>query len=169
VLKKYRLAIALFLGIVIVGISGIFIYEKWEFNRQRSLERQAIRSLHRYIEEFMIRKLEYPMALDSRGKPIPFNEGFTFGGAPWNRMEKLKVVPEVVEKVKQCRYIASTDGRWVVAHPGPDGILQSAIDDLVISATEDLSFFLAKYPEAWIEYDPTNGGMSSGDILRSGP
>jgi type II secretion system protein G len=63
-------------------------------------------------------------------------------------------------------------GYWIMTSRGPD--LDSDMDETTYvdpagTVAGDINLFLTQFNGDYVEYDPTNGTISSGDVYRTGP
>ena len=167
--REYLTPVVLFCVVLVLGLLGYGAHRWWYARWQRNITEEALRQLHIAIEERFLRANYYPAALNAQGKGTGFGEGYTLGLAPWNLLPAKKIPASVYEKAKRTYYCSSGRGGWILAHPGPDGRVDVDLKGWIRDASGVLELYGQMHPEGLLEYDPTNGAVSRGDILRTGP
>lgn len=167
--KDHIIPVVLFCAVLVIGLLGHSAYRRWYVRWQRNIAEEALRQLHIALEERFLQMNSYPEALNAQGKGTGFGEGYTLGLAPWKLLPAKKTPDRVYEKVKQTYYCSSGRGGWILAYPGPDGQVDVDLVAWIRDASGTLELYRQTRPEGLLEYDPTNGAMSRGDVLRTGP
>lgn len=167
--KDYLTPVVLFIVVVAVGLLGHGAYSWWYPRWQRNIAEEALRQLHIALEERFLEVDSYPKALDAEGQQRNFSEGYTLGVAPWNLLPEKDLPTRVLKKAKSTVYCSDGLRNWILAVPGPDGRVNTDLVGWIRDATGDPQRYRAIHPEGLLEYDPTNGAVSLGDILRTGP
>lgn len=167
--KDYMMPVVLFFMVLAIGLSGHSAYRWWSARWQRKIAEEALRQLHIAIEERFLRASYYPVALDAQGKGTGYGGGYTLGLAPWTLLPAKKIPERVHEKAKQVHYCSDGMRNWILAHPGPGGQVDTDLVGWIRDASGSLELYRRLHPEGLVAYDPTNGAMSRGDILRTGP
>lgn len=168
-MNSNRTPILLFLLILISGLAGYEAYQWWRPRRELNAVREAQRNLHIAVEEYFLRYNEYPMAVDKQGKEVKKTEGYTLGRAPWKLLSTKPSSRRLVPLAKQTYYCSDRKTSWILAFPGPDGRLDVDLKAWIKNARGNRKRYLEIHPEGLLEYDPANGALSRGDILRTGP
>lgn len=167
--SSYRVPILLFLSVLIVGLLGQEFYAWWLPRAHKKQVEETLRQLHIALENQYLRHLRYPAAVDAEGRNADFDPGYTIGLAPWKLLSKDQARGKTLELARQTRYASDGKYRWILCHPGPDEGIETDLAVWVSQAEGDPEKDAQSYPEGFIEYDPTNGAISLGDIVRIGP
>lgn len=165
----YRRPFVVFVVVLVVGLVGYQVYLYWYPRHQVSLAMEAQRYLHIAVEEYFLDHLCYPAALNDKGKEIGQAGNVSAGFAPWTLLDAGKVPTRCFKRAKKMLY--ATDGvhRWILCYPGPDNDINTDMKYWVDEAEGSEVKYKEKYSGGFIEYDPTNGTVSRGDVLRTGP
>jgi len=167
--RDYRTPVLLFLTVLVVGLLGYSAYGWWYPRWQRNIAEEALRRLHIALEERFMQYNRYPPALDAEGKKTDFSGGYTLGIAPWDLLSAEEIPHRVFEKAKGTHYCSDGLRGWILAYPGGDQRIDVDLGAWIREASGDLELYSRIHPEGLLEYDPTNGALSRGDILRTGP
>ncbi len=167
--REYLTPVVLFCAVLVLGLLGYGAYRWWYARWQRNIAEEALRQLHIAIEERFLKANYYPAALDAQGRNRGYTEGYTLGVAPWRLLPAESVPARVREKAKQTYYCSNGRKGWLLALPGPDGRFDVDLKGWIRDASGSLELYRQMHPEGLLEYDPTNGAASRGDILRTGP
>jgi len=106
------------------------------------------------LETYYIDNNRYPPTLDALTSPVAYVTS----------VPKDPFAPEGFEAIYD--YYTDGDNRWLLRSLGPDLDTNAHLQRLVEQADDASELRLLYQP--W-EFDPTNGTVSSGDILRAGP
>ena len=167
--KDHVIPVVLFCAVLVIGLSGHGAYRWWYARWQRNIADEALRQLHIAIEERFLSANYYPVALDARGRETDFKEGYTLGLAPWKHLPVKKTPGRIYEKAQQTYYCSDGRRGWILAYPGPDRKVDVDLEAWIRDASGTLELYRQLRPEGLLEYDPTNGATSRGDVLRTGP
>ena len=68
-------------------------------------------------------------------------------------------------------YRYATNGKtcWILTSLGEDKDADMVVEDYIRSASGDIRLYLFQFGGPYVEYDPTNGTISDGDVFRTGP
>lgn len=67
-------------------------------------------------------------------------------------------------------YAARSCSYWILISRGPDRDVDMEVKDYVLDPINgEILYFASNYYGLYVEYDPTNGTISNGDIFRTGP
>jgi hypothetical protein len=165
---KY-LPFILFIGIVGGGLGAWFSYQYCYPRWQQWLTVGAQERLHLAIEKYYMEKLAYPPAFDDSGERAPFKEGVSIGKVPSYLVSMDNLPWRMDRKFKDIKYATDGEKRWILCYPGPDWKMETDLEYWVGPAEGQEEAYRQKYPEGLIQYDPTNGTPSRGDIIRWGP
>jgi len=148
----------------------------------RARAKSEIRNLAVALELYYDDHTAYPPAVNEKGEAIPFatkgpsvSAGFVSwmlttpeayaGSIPFDPFRDRKVE----SWARAYRY--ATDGKtgWIVVSRGPDRDFDMDLAAYITDASCDITRYLTQFGGTQVEYDPTNGGLSSGDVYRTGP
>jgi len=160
-------------------------YQRGLGNASRAWTARAkseIRNLAVALDVYYIDHKTYPSAIDKMGQIIPFSaEGnsVSAGFVSWMLttpkvyLESIPFDPYSDRKDLSASrtYGYATDGKtaWIVVSRGPDRDFDMDLAAYITNASCDITRYLTQYGGTQVEYDPTNGGLSSGDVYRTGP
>ncbi len=167
--SSYRVPILLFLSVLIIGLLGQEFYSWWQPRREKRQAEETLRQLHIALENHYLKHLRYPTAVDAQGRNTNFDPGYTIGLAPWKILPKDKARGKMLQSAQQTRYASDGKYLWILCYPGPDGGIETDLALWIGQAEGDPEQYAQSHPEGFIEYDPTNGAISLGDIIRIGP
>jgi hypothetical protein len=167
--SSYRVPIVLFLSVLTIGLLGQEIYAWWLPRADQKRAEETLRQLHIALENQYLKHLRYPTAVDAEGRNTNFDLGYTIGLAPWKILPKEKARGKMLQMAQQTRYASDGKYRWILCYPGPDGGIETDLALWVGQAEGDPEKYAQSHPEGFVEYDPTNGAISLGDIIRIGP
>lgn len=131
------------------------------------------RVLHAYMED----NGTYPPAVDKFGRPVLVDEGeISAGFMPWMVTTPMAYIAELpVDLFNEGQgdslfpYRYATDGKtcWILSSNGPDGMVDTDVSALPAKeiASASPGAFLTRFGR--LQYDPSNGAISPGDIIRS--
>lgn len=168
-LSTYRIPVLLFLAVLLTGLAAYLGYLWWYPRWYRGLAEEAQRRLHIALEEHYLEHNGYPPALDEEGKRMDFSPGYTLGRAPWTLLPKEGIPARIMDIARKTYYCSDGKVCWILAFPGLNNQLDMDIKSWVVDASGSMDLFLNLHPDGWKEYDPANGTVSAGDILRTGP
>ncbi len=128
------------------------------------------------LECYYIDNNTYPPAMDSRGNLVCNSQSFSIGYTPW-----LLTTPTAY--VESLPYDPFNPGMyyhlgvnylqvWIMTSHGPDhdqDMQDQPYVDPKLQGWGQIREYLSQYSGTYVEYDPTNGTYSSGDIFRTGP
>jgi len=144
--------------------------------------RSEFRSLAVALESYYIDNTSYPPAINENGRMVPFTKGAyssSTGFVPW-----LLTTPIIYMKTipfdpygpnvprnwsRTYRYATNGKGCWILASVGPDEDEDMDPAYYVRDASGDITQFLTQFSGSYVEFDPTNGSISNGDVYRTGP
>jgi len=178
----------------LIGLSGITawrILQSLDHIRYPSARakvaraKSEIRNLAVALETYYMENNTYPPAVDGQGKIIPFSEDaydLSSGYVPWLLTTPVAHNPSIPDDPfgpkgrqdpywsKTYRYAAKAKAYWIMTSAGPDLDQDMILEDYIRSASGDIRLYLTQFGEGTaVEYDPTNGLGSSGDVFRTGP
>jgi hypothetical protein len=146
--------------------------------------KSEIRNLAVNLETYYIDHNTYPPAVDESGKVVPLGERgskVSAGYTPWMLTTPIAytaVLPtdpfHEAEGGGNVLYRYATNGSdcWILTSHGPDGDMDIEIAEYPKpnEGRCDPKLFFSHFGVGnAIEYDPTNGTKSSGDVYRVGP
>lgn len=121
-------------------------------------------------------------AVDEDGEIIPFSSvrnSVSDGYLPWMLTTPMAyfgpirhdTFAGVDEKGWARTFRYATDGMtgYILASRGPDRDFDMDLAAYIADASCDITRYLTQFRGTQVEYDPTNGGLSSGDVFRTGP
>ena len=157
--KSLVMMIGLFTGVIVIGILCAIALPKYNQTKLRAMVSRSndeLKNLATAVESYYVDYCEYPVSMDKMTTPINFLPAKI--NDPFSRDKK--------EPYLFFAGPATTSFKsyYIVAGRGPDGKL---------GLNGDTSIYQNYSPEKGyaaagiIEYDPTNGIISAGDILRS--
>lgn len=136
--------------------------------------KSEMRDLAVCLETYYTDHSAYPPAASSNGVLISPNEsGVSASYIPWVLTTpfayQLSVPLDPFRKSSTYRYATDFEQCWIMASDGPDKDedMKVAIYPAPQVASGSIELFL-RCPGC-VEYDPTNGTESSGDVFRTGP
>jgi hypothetical protein len=148
----------------------------------RARAKSEIRNLAVAIELYYEDHTAYPPAVNEKGEAIPFaTEGIPVSAGfvswmlttPEAYADSIHFDPFRDRKYKDWSktYGYATDGKtaWILASRGPDRDFDLDLAAYITDASCDITRYLTQFGGTQVEYDPTNGGLSSGDVFRTGP
>lgn len=145
--------------------------------------RAELESIAVCLETYRTDNDAYPPADDVAGNVVPPNDkGISIGHVshllttPVAYIEKMPLDWYTKRKgpggLRKRRYRYATDGKthWIISSIGPDRAPEMQIEDFCDpeKANGDIKKFLSQYGGEAVEYDSSNGSMSTGDILCFG-
>jgi len=167
-----------FLGSLFSATGYIGLHPRVEVSRARS----DLRNLAVFLESYILDHEAYPPAVDGSGKMILSATGEVSAGyVPWlltTPSAYLGSLPSDpfpdTNKEKTSTYRYATDGTtcWILSSNGPDKKSDADVADYPSPEGADCTWerFVSHFGIGKaIEYDPTNGDRSRGDIIRVGP
>lgn len=179
---------------VIVAVAGIVAaiaipnYLEAMTRRNVARTKSEIRNLAYYLETYCLDNCSYPPAMSSAGilsctKGIPpeMEDFWTIGYIPPILTTPVVYAPEIpfdrfsprrpYDWSRTYPYAALFYSYWIITSRGPDrDIGDIEISDYIIPPVRGhIRKLMAHYSGTSIEYDSTNGTISSGDIFRTGP
>jgi len=128
------------------------------------------------LECYYIDNNTYPPAMDSNGELVCNNAAYSIGYTPW-----LLTTPRAyVESLPDDPFNPGMYYRlginflevWIMTSAGPDNRQEMEEVSYVnpgVPGWGEISGYLEHFGGTYVEYDPTNGAYSSGDIFRTGP
>ncbi len=145
--------------------------------------KSEIRNLAVALEKYYIENNSYPPAVDGEGTIVPFSEDgldLSWGHVPWLLTTPVgyqSSIPHDPFRPREgagwsrtYRYATKAKEYWIMASAGPDLDQDMLLQGYIRSASGDITRYLTQYGKGTaVEYDPTNGVMSSGDVFRTGP
>lgn len=165
--------------IVSHGYRDIETEKQWAMTPRAKSE---IRNLAVALELYYDDHRSYPPAVNEKGEAIPFaTEGHSIsagfvswmlttpeayaGSIPFDPFRDKKIAGWA----RAYRY--ATDGKtgWILASRGPDREFDMDLAAYITDASCDITRYLTQFGGTQVEYDPTNGSLSTGDIYRTGP
>jgi len=169
---------------VLLLLAGELLVTPLYFPARRSKVARAkaeIRNLAVNLETYYIDHNTYPPAVDLEGGIIPVGEsaeGVSAGYVPWLLTTPIAYTSSLPmdpfhrrgTEHGPYRYATNGEGCWIMTSRGPDEDDDITIVQFPSPGVGDCSFrtFMSQFGGPAIEYDGTNGTMSSGDILRVG-
>jgi len=170
---RNRKRIIILVPVLILLLIGIYLFRCWYFDfsgrGQHRATLEALRQIHIALENFYVNRYRYPSATEEEGANNTAEEGYTYGIAPWRLLPRDELPRPVLRKAQRTSYASDYKNMWIISHPGPDGELGVDLKAWIRDATGDLELYTQNCPEGLIEYDPSNGVVSPGDIWRTGP
>jgi len=141
------------------------------------------RQLEVHLESYYIDHNTYPPAVDENGKIIPYEPGgasVSAGYLPWlltTPVAYADLLPRDPcyhprwSKAPLYRYATNGKDCWILTGPGTDRIPEIPIEEYPSPGMGSCQFkkFMSQFGGPAIQYDGTNGLISTGDILRVGP
>jgi len=183
--------IELLIVVAIIGIlAAIAIPNFLEAQTRAKVSRAVaeIRNLSISLETYYIDNNTYPFAVNSVGSPDAGLES-SAGYTPWPLTTPVvhqAAVPKDIFSQKKpvtsgaiwaLKYEYGTDylSTWILTSRGPDtdgtDMLETEYVDRGSASYSEITQFLDHFGQSGVhvEYDPTNGTISNGDIFRTGP
>lgn len=186
--KKYGIQLLVPAAVVIIVLAGFVYLELTPYELVNRPEwwkvMSEMRTLGVSIETYRIDHNVFPPAADKDGNIILFSEDGTTvssGYVPWLLSTPISywgTIPRdpfhFLTKKEKENYRYATNGKscWIMVSYGPDKDEDIAIEEFPSpkGADCDLQNFLSHYGKGTeIVYDSTNGVISSGDIIKTGP
>jgi hypothetical protein len=142
-----------------------------------------LRTIAIALECYYIDNSCYPPAADATGKWViksASGEHYNSGYVSWILTTPIAYLrdvprdrfapPSPLNGSEGYRYAATYSGYWILTSRGPDGDDDMVPEDYILSASGDITRYVSHFgPGRAVEYDPTNGVGSNGDIFRTGP
>lgn len=182
---RLLLVVAMMVGIIWPWRQALEEFKWVEGIAKVSRAKSEIRNQGVALETYYIENHSYPPAVDGQGKIIAFSEdsyNLSSGYVPWLLTTPVAHNPSIPDdpfgpKGRQDPYWSKTyrcavkaKEYWIMTSAGPDGDQDMILEDYIRSASGDIRLYLTQFGVGdAVEYDPTNGLGSSGDIFRTGP
>jgi len=134
------------------------------------------------LESYYTDNSYYPLAVDEMGQLAIYSasgESYSTGNVPWVLTTPIPYLKTFFSDPygpssdfpNGFHYAVNPHDRyWILVSRGPDEDFDMIAEDYIFSASGDITRYLSHFgPGKAVEYDPTNGVGSSGDIFRTGP
>jgi len=140
----------------------------------------TIHSLSLALEAYYNDNASYPPAVDANGKIVPLGSGgksVSSGDFPWLVTTPVAYMTSLPADsftnpplLLPYRYATNGKNFYIISSIGPDSDVDLNIGDFLDrEANADSPFeLISRVKGSAVEYDPTNGIGSSGDIIRAG-
>jgi hypothetical protein len=151
---------------------------------KRSQAVSQIRNLAVNLETYYIDHNLYPPAVAETGRMVPFApDGSTVssGYVPWMLTTPIAYTAMLPEdrfhpkpdgSFSTYRYATNGTACWIMTSNGPDGDADIKVEEYPVPSKGNCSWktFMSQFGVGnAIEFDASNGAMSSGDVVRVGP
>jgi len=184
--NKIQLIIIILATFSLAPWMGHEIIYTWQFGMAHGNNivkcKTGIRDISSSLESYYTDHHCYPPAVNANGEIIPFaTEGIPIsaGFVSWiltTPKVYLASIPydpfsEKESNPTQRTYRYATNGRtgFILASRGPDWDFDMDLAAYITDASCDITRYLTQFGGTQVEYDPTNGLLSSGDVFRTGP
>jgi hypothetical protein len=139
-----------------------------------------MRSIAVALEAYNVDNNSYPLPMDESStlvEPPPQGKGIVQGYVSYLLNTPIRYVGHISSDPfggdKTYRYALYRPMGWILASPGPDGVMNADISAYLDQnkADRNIEKFLSHYGQGgeFIQYDPSNGTVSPGDIFLVGP
>lgn len=176
----------IFLLLAIVGVLSAIVLPHLIEKYCRPLPERTkidLRDIAVALETYYLDNSCYPLAVNAMGRPVikPITDDYyTTGYIPGMLTTPIAFLTDIpVDRYapmnsigwsRGYRYAAKRWSYWILASRGPDNDDDMVVEDYILSASGDITHYVSHFgPGKAVEYDPTNGTRSSGDIFRTGP
>ena len=184
--KKGFTLIELLIVVAIIGIlAAIAIPNFLEAQTRAKVARAKaeIRNIAVSLETYYIDNNTYPFAVDSDGTPAETEPECSLNFVGWPLTtpishqssipnDPFKKVDPTAAFLSKYRLGTCYLEFWIMTSFGPDLDLDMMETDYVSpsgTAFGEIRLYLNQFDGTYMEYDPTNGTISDGDVFRTGP